>query len=134
MEIYWPRYPKGLRSLRLINRHSLTPSIEDTYAFAATWGSVINGSPTYTVLNAVLTGGIQGTGAMPAKHGPARCARRRSNHYIPRRGDSTTEHTYKAGAGQYMFRVFERVRYVARDPRSFVKLDFSHFARASAKK
>jgi hypothetical protein len=40
--------------------------IEDTNAFAVTWGSVINGAPAYTVLNPVLTGGIHGTGALPA--------------------------------------------------------------------
>ena len=43
--------------------------IEDTNAWAATWGSVINGEPAYCVLNQVLTGGIYGTGAMPPDTG-----------------------------------------------------------------
>ena len=36
--------------------------IEDTDAWAATWGSVINGEPAYCILDQVLTGGIYGTG------------------------------------------------------------------------
>ena len=40
--------------------------IADTNAFAAIWGSVINGVPAYTVLTPVLTDGIYGTNGIPA--------------------------------------------------------------------
>jgi hypothetical protein len=99
--------------------------IEDTGAFAATWGSVINGAPAYTVLSPILTGGIFGTGAMPANTGLL----------VALGGDPTTiysgmepvtEPTFKSGAGQYLFRTFERVQFVARDPRAFVRLDFTY--------
>lgn len=103
--------------------------IEDTNAFAATWGSVINGAPTYTVLNSVLAGGIYGTGAMPPNTGLLiALGGDPTSIYVD--VDATTEPTHKASAGRYMFRVFERVQYVARDHRSFVKLDFSQFDKA----
>jgi uncharacterized linocin/CFP29 family protein len=103
--------------------------IEDTHAFAATWGSVINGAPTYTVLNSVLAGGIYGTGAMPPNTGLLiALGGDPTSIYVD--VDATTEPTHKASAGRYMFRVFERVQYVARDHRSFVKLDFSLFDKA----
>jgi hypothetical protein len=106
--------------------------IEDTNAFAATWGSVINGAPAYTVLSPVLTGGIQGTGAMPANAGLL-VALGGDPTTIYLDVDATTEPTHKAGAGQYLFRVFERVQYVARDARAFVKLDFSYLGKADEK-
>jgi uncharacterized linocin/CFP29 family protein len=97
--------------------------IEDTNAFAATWGSVINGAPAYTVLNQVLTGGIYGTGALPdntallvALGGDP------TSIYIG--SDPLTEPTNKERSGQYFFRTFERVQFVARDHRAFVRLDF----------
>ncbi len=101
--------------------------IEDTNAFAATWGSVINGEPAYTVLNPVLAGGIYGTGAM----------RRDTGLLIALGGDPTTiyigadaltEPTYQGSRGLYFFRTFERVQYVARDHRAFVRLDFSYLS------
>jgi len=107
--------------------------IEDTNAFAATWGSVINGAPAYSVLNPVLTGGIFGTGAMPANTGLL----------IALGGDPTTicvgsepltEATQKTAAGQYLFRTFERVQFVARDQRAFVKLDFSYLGSGESAK
>jgi hypothetical protein len=106
--------------------------IEDTNAFAATWGSVINGAPAYTVLNPVLAGGIYGTGAMPPNTGLL----------VALGGDPTTiyfssdppptEYTHKGSAGQYFFRTFERVQYVARDSRAFVKLEFKYLAAAES--
>ena len=42
--------------------------------------------------------------------------------------DAITEPTHKSGVGQYVFRTYERVQFVARDHRAFVKLDFSYLA------
>jgi hypothetical protein len=101
--------------------------VAGTNAYAAIWGSVINGAPAYTVLSPVLTGGIYGTGAMPAHHAL----------FISLGGEPTsiyccndpvTEPTQKEKSGQYSFRIFERVQHVARDHRAFVKLDFKHLA------
>jgi hypothetical protein len=122
--------------IALLTREQQAPPyalIEDTNAFAATWGSVINGAPTYTVLNQILTGGICGTGAMPANTGLL----------IALGGDPTaiyvdtdpeTEPTHQDGSGRYFFRTFERVQYVARDPRAFVRLDFSYLSHFNAAK
>ena len=101
--------------------------IEDTNAYAATWGSVINGAPAYTVLNPVLKGGIYGTGAMPPNTGLLiALGGDPTTIYIG--DDATTEHTHKERAGHYFFRTFERVQFVARDHRAFVRLDFSYLA------
>lgn len=118
------------RGIALMTKEVQAPAfalIEDTNAFAATWGSVINGAPAYTVLNPVLTGGIYGTGAMPpntalliALGGDP------TTIYIS--SDALTEPTYKGNAGHYFFRTYERVQYVARDRRAFVLLDFSYLA------
>ena len=99
--------------------------IEDTSAFAATWGSVINGAPAYTVLNPVLAGGICGTGAMPQNTGLL-IALGGDPTTIYVGSDAVTEPTYQEGSGLYYFRTFERVQYVARDQRAFVRLDFSY--------
>jgi hypothetical protein len=99
--------------------------IEDTGAYAATWGSVINGGPAYTVLNALLAGGIFCTGAMPANTGLL-VALGGDPTTIYSGTDPVTEPTHKSGTGQYLFRTFERVQFVARDPRSFVRLDFTY--------
>jgi hypothetical protein len=118
------------RGIALLTKDVQAPAfalIEDTNAFAATWGSVINGAPAYTVLNPVLTGGIYGTGAMPPNTGLlVALGGDPTTIYI--NSDATTEPTYKGGAGHYFFRTYERVQYVARDPRAFVKLDFSYLA------
>ena len=99
--------------------------ILDTNAYAATWGSVINGAPAYTVLNPSLTGGIHGTGAMPPNTGLLiALSGDPTTIYIS--SDPVTEPTYKGNAGHYFFRTFERVQYVARDHRAFVGLDFSY--------
>jgi hypothetical protein len=103
--------------------------IADTAAFAAISGSVLNGNPLYSMLttNGMITGGIYGTAAMPAN----------TAIVIALGGDPTTiyydndavmEPTFKSSGGQYRFRVFERVQTVARDPRAFVKLDFSYLS------
>jgi hypothetical protein len=105
--------------------------IEDTNAFAATWGSVINGAPAYTVLSPVLTGGIYGTGAMPPNTALL-IALGGDPTTIYFSSDPVTEPTQKERSGQYSFRIFERVQYVARDHRAFVKLDFSYLAHSKA--
>ena len=101
--------------------------IEDTNAFAATWGSVINGAPAYTVLSPVVTGGIYGTGAMPPNTGLL-IALGGDPTTIYFCSDPVTEPTQKERSGQYSFRTFERVQYVAHDHRAFVRLDFSYLA------
>jgi len=95
----------------------------DTDAFASTWGSVINGAPAYTVLNPVLTGGIYGTGAMPANTGLL-IALGGDPTTIYFGNDPVTEPTHRDGGGMNYFRTFERVQFVARDPRAFVRLEF----------
>lgn len=97
--------------------------IEDTIAFAATWGSVINGAPTYSVLNQLLTGGVSGTAAMPPKTGLLiSLGGDPTAIYVDT--DPTTEPTHQDGAGKYFFRTYERIQVVARDSRAFVKLEF----------
>jgi uncharacterized linocin/CFP29 family protein len=101
--------------------------ILDTNAYAATWGSVINGAPAYTVLNQVLTGGIHDTGAMPPNTGLLiALGGDPTTIYIS--SDPVTEPTHQGSGGQYFFRTFERVQYVARDHQAFVRLDFSYLA------
>jgi uncharacterized linocin/CFP29 family protein len=95
----------------------------DTNAYAATWGSVINGIPAYTVLNPVLTGGIYGTPSMPTNTGLL-VALGGEPTTIYFSADPMTEHTQKDRAGKYLFREFERIQFVARDARAFVKLNF----------
>jgi uncharacterized linocin/CFP29 family protein len=94
-----------------------------TDSYAATWGSVINGIPAYTVLNPVLTGGIYGTPSMPADAGLL-IALGGEPTTIYFSADPMTEHTQKDEGGRYFFREFERVQFVARDSRAFVKLNF----------
>jgi uncharacterized linocin/CFP29 family protein len=97
--------------------------ILDTDAYAATWGSVINGIPAYTVLNSVLTGGIYGTPSMPANTGLLiGLGGEPTTIYFS--ADPMTEHTQKDDGGRYLFREFERVQFVARDSRAFVRLNF----------
>ena len=105
--------------------------IEGTDAWAATWGSVINGEPAYNVLSqpSVLGRGIYGTPAMP----------RDTGLLIALGGDATTiyvgaepatQFTHQESGGRYFFRTFERIQYVARDHRAFVRLDFSYLSHA----
>lgn len=118
------------RGIALLTKEVQAPAfalIEDTNAFAATWGSVINGAPAYIVLNPVLTGGIYGTGAMPPNTGLLiALGGDPTTIYIS--SDAMTEPTYKGNAGHYFFRTYERAQFVARDQRAFVKLDFSYLA------
>jgi uncharacterized linocin/CFP29 family protein len=104
--------------------------IEDTNAFAATWGSVINGAPASTVLSPVLTGGIYETGAMPPNTGLL-IALGGDPTSVYFSDDPMTEPTHQGRGGRYFFRTFERVQYVARDRRAFVGLDFSYLAEES---
>ena len=105
--------------------------IEGTNAWAATWGSVINGEPAFCVLNqpSVLGRGIYGTPAMPHDTGLL----------IALGGDATTiyigaepatQFTHQEAGGRYFFRTFERIQHVARDHRAFVRLDFSYVSHA----
>jgi uncharacterized linocin/CFP29 family protein len=124
-------YAAVVKGISLLMKDTQGPPyalIEDTNAFAATWGGVINGAPAYSALNALLKSGIFGTGAMPPNTGLL----------IALGGDPTTiyicdepitEPTQKERSGQYSFRTFERVQYVARDHRAFVTLDFSYLAK-----
>jgi uncharacterized linocin/CFP29 family protein len=97
--------------------------ILDTNAYAETWGSVINGAPAFTVLTPVLTGGIYGTPGMPSNTGIiAALGGEPTTIYFDQ--DPMTEHTQKDRDGKYFFRIFERVQFVARDSRAFVKLTF----------
>src|SRR5260370_13376506 len=75
--------------------------IYDTNAFAATSGSVINGAPAYSVLNPVLTGGIYGTGAMPANTGLL-VALGGDPTTIYSGSDPVTEPTHQNGAEAYL--------------------------------
>ena len=59
--------------------------IEDTNAFAATWGSVINGEPAYTRTESGAGRGNLWHRSDAARHRPADCARRRSDHDLYRR-------------------------------------------------
>jgi hypothetical protein len=107
--------------------------IADTNAFAAIWGSVINGAPAYTVLTPVLTGGIYGTAAMPMNTAVL-IALGGDPTTIYVGSDAVTEPTYKDAHGAYFFRTFERVQYVARDDRAFVRLDFPYLADPEAQR
>jgi uncharacterized linocin/CFP29 family protein len=99
--------------------------ILDAEAFGSTWGSVINGAPASTVLNTMITGGVYCTGAMPPRTGLLiALGGDPTTIYIG--GDPTTEPTHRDGAGNNYFRTFERIQYVARDARAFVRLDFPH--------
>ncbi len=101
--------------------------IEGTDAFAATWGSVINGAPAYTVLNPVLTGGIYGTAAM-SPNTALLVALGGDPTTIYFSSDPLTECTHKGNAGQFFFRTFERVQSNACDHRAFARLNFDYLA------
>jgi uncharacterized linocin/CFP29 family protein len=121
---------KGIAHLTDVVQAAPFALITDTNAFAATWGSVINGEPAYSVLQPVLTGGIYGTGAMPANTALL-IALGGDPTTIYFSSDPLTEPTHQGSGGRYFFRTFERVQYVARDRRAFVALDFSYLATMS---
>ena len=100
--------------------------IEDTNTFAATTGRLINCAPAYHVLKPLLMGGeIYGTGAMPVNTALL-YAKNADPTIIYSGSDALTEPTGKTHPGRYAFRTFERVQFVARDPRAFVKFEFKH--------
>ena len=106
--------------------------IADTNAFAGL-GSVINGAPAYTVLNPILTGGIHGTWAMPSNTALL-IALGGDPTTIYVGSDPVTEPTQKEAGGKYLFRTFERVQFVARDARAFVRLNFSYLSGSTSDK
>jgi hypothetical protein len=131
-----------LEGVSVLNRpENLQPPkyalILDNHAYAATGGSAINGIPTMTVLtslSAMLTDQIYETGALPpytgllvSIGGDIGQAGGPTTIYVG--SDVTAELTTREQSGQFLYRVFERVQIVARDPRAFVKLDFSEFAK-----
>jgi hypothetical protein len=85
---------------------------------------VINGVPTKNVLTPLLAGGIYSTAAMPA-HTGLLTALGGEPTTIYFGSDPATEPTHQGSSGEYSFRTFERIQYVARDPDAFVKVDFS---------
>jgi len=99
--------------------------IADTESFAAMWGSLINGAPTYNLLTQLVTGGIYSTAAMP-RHTALLAATGGNPTTIYLGTDATTEPTAREGQGRFSFRVFERVQFVVRDRRAFVRLNFSY--------
>jgi len=100
--------------------------IAATDVFAKISSTAINNVQTLTVLKAILTGGIYSTPAIAPKFGLL----------IALGGEPTTIYvgsdpeaapTYEDSEGFFHFRTFERVQYVARDKRAFVKLDFTRY-------
>jgi hypothetical protein len=107
--------------------------IEDKYAFAATTGSLLNGAPLSATLNPLLTCGIHATDAMPPYTGLL-VATGGDPTMIYYDSDPMTEPTVREQKGGYRFRIFERIQFVARDRRAFVKLDFAYLANKRAGK
>ncbi len=109
--------------------------ILDNRAYAATGGSAINGAPTVSVLSslsAMLTAQIYETGALPAYTGlllslGGDVGQPGGPTTIYVGSDVAAELTTRVPSGQFLYRVFERVQIVARDPRAFIKLDFGSY-------
>jgi hypothetical protein len=128
----------------LANPHNLQPPkyalILDNHAYAAVGGSAINGNPTMTVigsLTAMLTEQIYETGALPAftgllvsLGGDVGQAGGPTTIYVG--SDAAAELTTREANGLFLYRVFERVQIVARDPRALVKLNFGAYRRQAA--
>jgi hypothetical protein len=129
----------------LANPKNLQPPkyalILDNHAYAVTGGSAINGNPTMTVLSslsAMLTPQIYETGALPeytgllvSLGGDVGQPGGPTTIYVGK--DVGAELTTRESNGLFLYRVFERVQIVARDPRAFVKLDFSGYHRKDDK-
>lgn len=99
--------------------------VADLHSFIATSGMTINGIPTTQVLTPALLGGsICSSAAMPANTALL-IATGGDPTTIYVDTDPTTEPTRQDDVGRYAFRTYERVQYVASDPRAFVMLDFS---------
>lgn len=72
----------------------------------------------------LVEGGFYGTGTLPADRGLlVALGGEPTSLYVGR--EATTEFVRKEGAN-YIFRVVERIQFVARDARAFVRLDFQH--------
>ncbi len=81
-------------------------------------------------LTPLLTGGFYGTGALPKDTGLlASLGGEPTTIYIGQ--DAVTAYTQEDGEGNYRFRVFERVQFVARDKAAFVNMKFQAAARAA---
>lgn len=128
----------------LSNPRNLQPPkyalILDNQAYAVTGGSAINGIPTMTVLGsltAMLTPQIYQTGALPAYSGILASLGgdpgNPGSTTIHIGSDIAAEQTTRDGEGHFRYRAFERVQIVARDPRAFVKLDFSAYRKGPPK-
>ena len=99
--------------------------IEDINAYAHTAGSLIGETLTDKALCQFLTMGIHLAGGMPPNTGLL-VALGGDPNVIYFSDAPTTQHTHQDGTGRHFMRTFERFQYVARDPRAFVKLDFSY--------
>jgi uncharacterized linocin/CFP29 family protein len=114
--------------------------ILDNHAYAAIGGSTINGNPTLTALGsltAMLTEQIYETGALPAYTGllvslGGDVGQPGGPTTIYVGSDVAVELTTRESNGLFLYRVFERVQIVARDPRAYVKLDFGSYRRQPA--
>ncbi len=109
--------------------------ITDPRAFVAIVSTIIGVQSTYQSLHHVLDGGIHKTPAMPpdtallvALGGDPTVIYFDQQATLDQQGP-VTEHTERQHRGQYFFRTFDRFQYVARDPRAFVRIDFSDFKR-----
>jgi len=97
----------------------LEPAIfADTYL-------TVGGTVTTTAdrLKPLVSGGFYGTGALPAKTGLL-ASLAGNPTILAMRDKATLEFTQKNYDGTIHFRVFESVRFIVRDARSLVKLDF----------
>ena len=114
--------------------------ILDNHAYAAVGASAINGTPTIMVLGsltAMLTEQIYETGALPAYTGllvslGGDVGQPGGPTTIYIGSDVAAELTTRESNGLFLYRVFERVQIVARDPRALVKLDFGAYRRQPA--
>jgi uncharacterized linocin/CFP29 family protein len=71
----------------------------------------------------LLPGGFYGTGTLPPATGLlVSLGGEPTSLYVGQ--DAITAYTQQNGDGQSLFRVFERVQIMARDPRAFVRLEF----------
>jgi len=81
-------------------------------------------------LTPLLTGGFYGTGAMPARTGLlTSLGGQPTTIYVAQ--DPTTAYTQENKDGSHLFRVFERVQFVARHKTAFVNLAFKAAAAAA---
>jgi len=78
----------------------------------------------------LLKGGFHGTGTLPANTGLlVSLAGEPTTLYVAQ--DAITAYTQEDRGGNYRFRVFERVQFVARDPRAFIELEFRGSSQAT---